>query len=169
MLATSSHIRVEAGRGHGLAEGGLVHAGRAGADHNAGQVMFLDRVLDDVLARLGAHVLIIGGEDDAGFMAEGFRNRLDIDGRSDIAAAPTYEYANSLHGFSSLLAVFAHRGDDGLLGQIVIEKSGNIVGGHVVRRPAGGSPAGAPPRPPSPAPHRGDSAPCTQSRKDTCK
>ena len=67
------HIRVEAGRRRGLAEGGLVHAGRAGADHDAGQVMFLDRVLDDVLARLGAHILIIGGEHDAGFVSEGFR------------------------------------------------------------------------------------------------
>ena len=92
------HIGVEArGRGR-LAEGRLVHTGRAGADDHARELMLLDGVLDrgsgpprstytDSWWRRRRRARVLSASAD----------RLDIHGGGNVAAAPTYKYANSLH------------------------------------------------------------------------
>ena len=61
------HIGVEPGGRRRFAECGLVHPGRAGADHDAGQFVFLNGLLDHFLSGLRAHILIMGGKDHTGF------------------------------------------------------------------------------------------------------
>ncbi len=61
------HIGVKPRRSRGFAEGSLVHTGRAGADHHAGKLIFVNGFLYNVLTCLRAHILIIGGENNTGF------------------------------------------------------------------------------------------------------
>ena len=55
-----------------------------------------------LLAGLGTHVLIIGGKHNARLFCKRLRDLLHVDGRGNIAAAPAYEDADSLHCLSSL-------------------------------------------------------------------
>ena len=91
------HVRVQPRRGDRLSECRFVHARRAGADDDAGEVMRLDRILNEILSRFGTHVLIIGGKDDAGLVFQHFGDLLHVDGARNITAAPTNKNANSLH------------------------------------------------------------------------
>ena len=62
VLADVGHlqqVRVEAAVGGRLAEGGLVHGRRAGRHDHARDAELLDVVLDEVLPRVGAHVLVL--------------------------------------------------------------------------------------------------------------
>ncbi len=123
------HIRVQTGALGGLAEGGLVHAGRAGADDHARQVVFMDGVGDQLLSALGAHILVIRGVNHARFALHRFGDRLYVDGCRNVAAAPANKYADSLHIDSSpLFAVLAHGGHKRLLRDFVVELTRKIVG-----------------------------------------
>ena len=91
------HIGVYSGRCGGLPEGGLVHTGGAGADYDARKTVFLNGILNKVLTCLRAHILVVGGKNNAGLFAESFGNLFYIDRGGDVTAAPTDEYAYSLH------------------------------------------------------------------------
>ena len=105
-----------------------MHPGGTGADHHAGEAVLFDGVFDQVLPRFGAHVLVVGGEDHAGLVLQHFSDLLHVDRAGDVTAAPTYEYADSLHFvLSSLLRVFAERADDGLLGQILVQQVRDVL------------------------------------------
>ena len=62
------HIGVETCFFTGLAERLLVHSGGARTDDYAGQTVFMDLVLNHLLPGLGTHILIICGENNAGFL-----------------------------------------------------------------------------------------------------
>ena len=62
------HIGVQPRLFAGLAERLLVHSGRTGTDDHAGQTVFMDLVLNHLLPGLGTHILIICGENNAGFL-----------------------------------------------------------------------------------------------------
>ena len=62
------HIGVQTCLFAGLAERLLVHSGRAGTDDHAGQTVFMDFLLNHLLPGLGTHILIICGENNAGFL-----------------------------------------------------------------------------------------------------
>ena len=127
------HVGVETGLFRRLAEGGLVHPGRAGADDHAAQVVFLDCVPDHILTRLGAHILIVCGEYHAGLFAKGLGHGLYIHRGGDVGTAPTDEYADSLHSVVlPLLRVFPERTGDGLLGQVLIEEVRDLFGFEMV-------------------------------------
>ena len=60
MLAISHQVGVEArGLGRRLAEGLLVHVRRAGGDDHAGELVLRDGLADQLLAGVGAHVLVV--------------------------------------------------------------------------------------------------------------
>ena len=86
---------VQPGRFDGLAEGLFVHARRAGRNDDVGELLLLDGFLEQVLARVGAHVFVVGGEGYAGQFADFLRNPLDIDGPGYVFAAVADEYAYS--------------------------------------------------------------------------
>jgi hypothetical protein len=60
-----------------------------------GKPLLLNGLLEQVLAGIGAHVLIIGGEGYAGQKADFTGNPLDIDGPGYVLAAMADEYAYS--------------------------------------------------------------------------
>ena len=122
------HIGVETCFFTGLAERLLVHSGGARTDDHAGQPVFVDLLLDHLLAGLGTHVLIIGGENNAGLLCERLRDCFHVDGRGNVAAAPAYEDADSLHCVPSLLFIFAERRGDGLLRQLLVENFRDALG-----------------------------------------
>ena len=80
-------IRVQSRVLAGSAEGLLVHQGGTGRHHDAVQVLFLDIVLDQVLAQAGAHKLVIPGHDHAFLLARPARDLLHIHRACDIRAA----------------------------------------------------------------------------------
>src|SRR5699024_868999 len=102
------HVGVEPGLFRGLAEGGLVHARRAGTHHDAGQAVFRDGFADLLLADLGTHILIIRGVDDARNVLHGLGNRVYVHRARDVASAPANKDADFLHSrISPLFAVLA--------------------------------------------------------------
>ena len=92
--------------------------GRAGTDHNACELMFFYCILYNVLSCLGTHILIIGGENNTGFIFKSLRNCLYINRSGNICTAVADKNSNSLHGYSSpfLLGIFTHGAHDCLLG-----------------------------------------------------
>ena len=86
------HVAVEAGTFHGTAEGGLMHAGRAGSHHDAVEAVLLDGLHDVFLSGFGAGVHGVFGEDHVrialGYLGDGG----GIDRGFDVAAAVTDEY-----------------------------------------------------------------------------
>ena len=74
-----------------------MHTGGAGADNDACQTVFLNGILDKVLTCLRAHILVVGGKNNAGLFTEGFGNLFNVDGGGDVTTAPADEYAYSLH------------------------------------------------------------------------
>ena len=99
------HVGVQTGGLSGLAEGGLVHTGGAGADNDTGELMLTDRFGDQILTCLRAHILIFGGYNHAGLIAKRFGNGLHIHCAGDVGTAMAHEYSNSLHcDFLSYLA-----------------------------------------------------------------
>lgn len=79
------------------AEGRLVHTRRAGADNYAAETVLTDSILDDILTGLGAHILIIGRENNSRLIFKHFGDLMYIDGGRDIGAAVTNEYSDFLH------------------------------------------------------------------------
>ena len=126
------HIGVQTCLFAGLAERLLVHSGRAGTDDYAGQTVFMDFLLNHLLAGLGTHVLVIGGENNAGLLGKGLRDCFHIDGRGNVAAAPAYEYADSLHCVPSLLFIFAERRGNRLLRQFFVKNFRDALGLQVI-------------------------------------
>ncbi len=69
LLADVGHLAqegVEPSACHGPPEGDLVHVRAARRDDHAGEVLLPDRVLDQSLTRIGAHVAIVHGVHDPG-------------------------------------------------------------------------------------------------------
>jgi hypothetical protein len=100
VLADVGHlaeVRVEAGLVTGAAERLLVHVRRARSDHDAGEVVLFDGLLDQLLARVRAHVLVVFGEGNAGVVIEGRGDRLAVDGAADVLAAVADEDADAAH------------------------------------------------------------------------
>ena len=91
------HIGIESRGFCGLAEGSLVHSGRAGPDDDARQVMFLDCIFNELLTVLGAHVLIVCRKDDARLGLNDFGHSFHVYRCRDITAAPTNKNTYSLH------------------------------------------------------------------------
>ena len=86
---------VQAGRFDGFTEGALVHARGTGRDDYVGEFLLLDGFLEQVLAGIGAHIFVVGGEGDAGHLADFLCNPLNIDGSGYVFAAVADEYAYS--------------------------------------------------------------------------
>ena len=81
----------------GVAEGLLVHARRAGGHHDPVEPVFGDRLLEQALPGVGAHVLVVGGEGDAGQLGGGRRHLFHIDGAGDVLPAVTDKNTDSGH------------------------------------------------------------------------
>ena len=79
--------RIEPAGLDGAAESVLVQQGRARGDDDAGQVEFLDVFLDELLARVGAHVLVVPREHYAGELRDEFRDRRAVHHAGNIVAA----------------------------------------------------------------------------------
>ena len=105
MLAISQRNGLNAGFGGGAAEGRFVHARRTGGDNHAGQLLLFDGVPDHVLARIGAHVLVIDGVHDAGDFARGLRDAGASRPWPHVLAAVTDENADPCHVASSVCSV----------------------------------------------------------------
>ena len=90
VLADVDHVEEEriqpAGRDR-VAEGAFVEQGRAGGDDDPVQVELLDVLLDELLARIGAHVLVVAGQDHAGKLLDVFRDRRAVDHAGDVVPA----------------------------------------------------------------------------------
>jgi hypothetical protein len=91
------HIGIKPCRRRGLTEGSLVHTGGARADYDARKVILFDSVFNYVLTRLGAHILVVGGENHALLVFYSLGNRADVDRACDITTAPAHKYSNSWH------------------------------------------------------------------------
>src|SRR5450756_78734 len=92
-----AHVLVEAGLVAGAAEGLFVHMWRAGGHDHAGEVVVLDGLLDELLARVGAHVLVVLGDGDARVVLEGLGDSLAVDGTADVLAAVADEDLSLIH------------------------------------------------------------------------
>ena len=90
-----AQVGVEAHRGHGAAEGGLVHGWRAGGDHYTVESLFLDAVADQLLARFRAAVLVGGGQCDARDSPQCLRHRFHVYSASDVVPAVADENADA--------------------------------------------------------------------------
>jgi len=90
-----AQVGVEPGLGHGVAECGLVHARRAGRHHHAREPVFGDGRLDQALAGIRAHVLVVHAVDHAGHGPRGLGHPGAVDGAADVLAAVTDEYADT--------------------------------------------------------------------------
>jgi hypothetical protein len=102
VLADVGHlaqVRVQPRGIGGLAEGLLVHARAAGGNDDAIELMLRDRLLEKVLPRVRAHVLVIAGEGDAGDLRRPLCDLLHIHGAGDVLAAVANKNADSGHRF----------------------------------------------------------------------
>ncbi len=75
----------------------LVHARRAGGDHDAGQLVLCDGLADKRLAGIRAHVLVIHAVGHAGNFTAGFGHSGAIHRSTDIFTAMTDKYADTRH------------------------------------------------------------------------
>ena len=90
VLADVGHLQqvgVEPGIGGRLAEGRLVHRGRAGRDDGPRDAVLLDVLLDQVLAGVRAHVLVLARDGDVGLFGRPARDLCDVDLAGDVGAA----------------------------------------------------------------------------------
>ena len=79
------------------AKGRLVHARRACGDHHAVQVLFLDGVLEHGLPRIGTHVLVLDGVNDARHVQRRLGDARDVDGAGDVFTAVANENPDPGH------------------------------------------------------------------------
>ncbi len=93
-------VRVQPHVPDAAAERRLVHPGRAGGDDHPVELVLDDGLLDLLLARLGARVLVADGGHDAGQRRGVLRHRLRVDGAGDVAAAVADEHTDTRKGFS---------------------------------------------------------------------
>ena len=92
------HIRVQPCGGCRFSESRFVHTRRTGADNNTRQFVFGNGGFDHILSRLGTHILIVGGENDARFVLQRRRNGFYINRSGYIRAAMANENSDPLHG-----------------------------------------------------------------------
>ena len=90
-------VGVQPRSGGSLPEGGLMHPGGAGADHHPGEFVLANGLNQQILAGLGAHILIVRGIDHPRLPAQGLGHRLDVHGGGNVGAAPADKYADSTH------------------------------------------------------------------------
>ena len=74
-----------------------MHRGRAGSDDDAVQVVLFDRLLDERLTGVGAHILVVGGVDDTGIVEQRFGHLLHVHRASDVESAVTDKNADTSH------------------------------------------------------------------------
>ena len=72
-----------------------MHARGAGGHDDVGEFLLLDGFLEQVLAGVGAHVCVVGGEGDTGTGADFFGYPFNIDCSGYVFAAVADEYAYS--------------------------------------------------------------------------
>ena len=109
LLADVGHLAlegVEAGLRRRGAEGRLVELRRAGGDHDAGEVVLLDRLREDLLPRRRAEVRVVGGEDRARDALGELRHFPGAHRAPDVLPAVTDENADPGHDSGSLSAGF---------------------------------------------------------------
>ena len=94
-------VRIQARMLRRFAERLQVHVRRAGGDHDAIQSLAGDRIADQLLARIGAHVLVDPRAAHARQLGRLFRHALHVDIASDVLATPAREYADPSHGRST--------------------------------------------------------------------
>jgi hypothetical protein len=90
VLADVDHVKIERVEPAGLdraAESVLVQQGRARSNDDARQVELLDVLLDQFLARVGTHVLVVPREDHAGELLDVFRDRRTVHHAGNVMAA----------------------------------------------------------------------------------
>jgi hypothetical protein len=88
---------VQSGGFHRFPEGFFVHARGAGGNDDVGEFLLLDGFFEQVLAGIGAHVFVVGGEGYAGHFADFLRYPFNVDGSRDVFAAMADKYAYSGH------------------------------------------------------------------------
>ena len=110
-----------------LAEGGLMHPGRAGADHQAIQLLFPDGLGNAGLTRLGAHIGIVLGVYHARLPKRQLHHLFHIHRGGNIAAAVADKYTNSAHFLPPILSERTHQQ---LLRHILVQQGGNFLGGQ---------------------------------------
>jgi len=91
-------VRIQARVLRRFAERLQVHVRRAGGDHDAVQLLGGDRVTDQLLARIGTHVLVDPRATHARQVGRLFRHALHVDIAGDVLATPAGEYADPSHG-----------------------------------------------------------------------
>ncbi len=100
LLPDVGHLKVvgvEAGVLDDVAEGDLVHAGRAGGDHHPGQAIVADVLADHLLTGVGAHVHVVAGHSHVGQRSRIGGHLLRIHGGRDID--PTMADVNTNSGW----------------------------------------------------------------------
>ncbi len=112
VLADVGHlqqIRIEAAVRGRLAESGFVHGRRAGRHDRARDAELLDVVLDEILARIGAHVLVLARHGHVGLRGGPLGDLFDVDLATDVGAAVTDVDADLFFSHRHLLLA-AHAG-----------------------------------------------------------
>jgi len=112
-----------------------MHSRRARANDDTGKAVFLYSVFNNRLTCLGTHILIVGGKYNALFASYSLCDAFNVDRCGDVASAPTYEYAYSLHLIHFqfvLFAVLSECTDNSLLGHIVIKNIGDHIGFEMI-------------------------------------
>jgi hypothetical protein len=79
-----------------------MHSWRTGSHNHTIQVVFGDAFPDELLSRVGAHVLVIDREDDIRVILHPFDDFLNIYRASDIMPTMTNKYTNSTHFYLAL-------------------------------------------------------------------
>ena len=98
MLAYVGHLEqvgIEARVGQQGAPGALVHARRAGRDHDTVQLVFLNVLLDARLSRSGAGVLVDPRDHDVFHVGNGIGHHVYVYRAGDVAAAHAHIYPNA--------------------------------------------------------------------------
>ena len=90
-------VGVKPDRSSSFTEGGFVHRRGARSDDHTIQIVLADGLLNELLAGIGAHVLVIGGKGDAGIVAQCVGHLLHIDRAGDIESAVADKDADTGH------------------------------------------------------------------------
>jgi len=88
-------IRIETRLADAVAECRFVHTRRAGSDHHAVEIVFLDVALDLLLTGVGAGVFIAHGHRHVGQRGRVIAHRVSVHATGDVQPAVTDKDANA--------------------------------------------------------------------------
>src|SRR4030043_857480 len=91
-------VRIEAGGSNSISIGIFVHSWRTGSNYDPIDTKISDVIFNEILTRIGTHILIISGNGDMGKGLGEYRYLLNIPGRCNIDPTMTDIYTD-LHHF----------------------------------------------------------------------